>query len=388
MRTHVGFFTFEVTDSMIVFCHLLNDNSGNPVVLKSAIDALNQNPEHTELFVSSQGRGCLEATGAEIHSYWYRRSRFRIVTLFKYLISQMHLFWALSLAGLLKDAIICVNTLLPFGATVWDRLTGRKVICHIHEISVTLGALERFLIGIANATAQFAFYVSNDHKARMSDVRLPAYVVPNAIDQRIAEAASDTPCTPRRSSTFNVVMLASPRNYKGIPEFMDAAQRLTPRSDITFTLGMDADQNDRDAYLRAYDVPASVLVHARTAMPEIYYAKADLLMNLSRLDKWIETFSLTSVDAMAFGLPVIVPPVGWASEIVTGPGIGFLVNGRDTDRLAALLQNLAAPPDQTKALSLAARQRAQNYTDDAFRTTLRATVTSTLSVISNQKDLS
>ena len=89
---------------MIVFCHLLNDTSGSPMVLRQAIRALAPAGEDAVLFVGSQGRGALETAGVPIQRYWYRRSGARIVTLFTYLASQLFLYRALVRARLPADA--------------------------------------------------------------------------------------------------------------------------------------------------------------------------------------------------------------------------------------------------------------------------------------------
>ena len=47
-----------------------------------------------------------------------------------------------------------------------------------------------------------------------------------------------------------------------------------------------------------------------------HYKNAGLVLNLSRVNQCIETFGLTIIEAMAYGIPVIVPPVGGPSEIV------------------------------------------------------------------------
>ena len=79
---------------MIVFCHLLNDRSGSPTVLRSTLDALNAR-ERGLLFVGSQGRGVLEEAKVPTRRYWYRRSRYRLITLFSFFVSQMALYRAL-----------------------------------------------------------------------------------------------------------------------------------------------------------------------------------------------------------------------------------------------------------------------------------------------------
>ena len=134
---------------MIVFCHLLNDRSGSPTVLRATLDALNAR-EDGVLYVGSQGRGVLEEAQVSTRRYWYRRSRYRIVTLFTFFASQMALYHALSRArDIPAGATVFVNTLLPFGAMLWGKRTGRRVIVHVHEASIFPGILRSFLTNCA-----------------------------------------------------------------------------------------------------------------------------------------------------------------------------------------------------------------------------------------------
>ena len=113
---------------MIVFCHLLNDRSGSPTVLRSTIAALA--PDHAaQLYIGSQGRGVLEDTGVPLRRYWYRRSQHRLVTMVTFFASQIALYRALLRArDIPADATVFVNTLLPIGAMLWGRRSGRRVI--------------------------------------------------------------------------------------------------------------------------------------------------------------------------------------------------------------------------------------------------------------------
>lgn len=355
---------------MIVFCHLLNDSSGSPTVLRDAIRALA--PEGTQgvLFVGSQGRGALETAGVPIHRYWYRRSRYRIVTLFTYLASQAALYRALSRTRLPDDAIFYVNTLLPFGAALWARRSGRQVIYHLHEVSISPAPLGAFLTRIVERAALQVFYVSQDHRARLPIRDVPGAVLHNPIAPAISEAGAATPFAPRRSGRFEVLMLASPRDYKGVPEFLALARGLKTRSDIHFTLVLNAGEAEVSQYLPA-TLPTNVTVHPRTDRPDRFYRTSDVLLNLSRPDLIVETFGLTIVEAMCFGVPAIVPPVGGPAEIVTDGRDGWKVDARDGATLKRAVLTLADSPETALAMSEAARARAQDFTYDRFATRLR-----------------
>ena len=169
---------------MIVFAHLLNDRSGSPRVLCSSIAALREDEDRVRLFVGSEGSGCLDDAGIETTRYWYRRTPYRLLTLITYTASQFSLLARLfRTRDIDRDALIYVNTLLPFGAAVYGWMTGRPVVYHLHEISVSPAPLRWFLTAIARRTAQHLIYVSDFHRGCLPISDLAARTVHNALDE-------------------------------------------------------------------------------------------------------------------------------------------------------------------------------------------------------------
>jgi glycosyltransferase involved in cell wall biosynthesis len=335
---------------VIVFCHLLNDQSGSPMVLRSTLEALDAH-QNGLLFIGSHGRGVLEGANVTTRRYWYRRSRFRIVTLFNYLLSQVLLYLALSRSrNIPYDATIFVNTLMPFGAMLWGRRTGRKVIVHIHEVSITPNLLRRFLMECASRCADQLLYVSHDHFDRLSIVGPSSKIVFNPVNPVFIE----------------VLMLASLRGYKGIEEFMALARAFRDREDIWFTLVLNAETTEVATLKKRYPNAKNVSLLPRTNNPCDFYARADLLVNLSRTDQWIETFGVTLVEAMTFGLPVIAPPVGGPREIVSNGIEGYCIDSRDSSALQVAVLELADNPCRTMKMSQASLQRAKDFTHDNY----------------------
>lgn len=358
---------------MIIFCHLLNDRSGSPKVLAAAITGLCAGKEGAHLFVGSDGTGCLDETGIPITRYWYRRGTNRLVTLFTYFLSQVSLFLRLlRMRDLPRDAVLYVNTLLPFGAALFGAMTRRTVIYHLHEVSVTPAPLRWFLIGIARLTARRLIYVSDFHHSCLPISSVPASTVYNALDRAFANRASTAPpYRPRRDGRFRVLMLASLRDYKGVPEYVALAARFADSPDLTFDLVANDDETAIRRYFANLLLPANLTVHPRTGDPAAHYAEASLVLNLSRPDQWLETFGLTLLEAMAFGIPVIAPPVGGPLELVSDGQEGFLVDSRQADLLYQKVWQLAEDEELCLRMSAAARQRAARFSQENFVQGLR-----------------
>lgn len=354
---------------MIVFCHLLNDRSGSPTVLRATLDSLDAR-EGGLLFVGSQGRGVLDEADVPTRRYWYRRSRYRLVTVFTYFASQLALYRALSrTTGIPSDALVFVNTLLPFAAMLWGLRTGRRVVVHVHEVSIAPGLLRRFLTSCAARSAHLLLYVSNDHRARLPIEGPYSVILPNPVSQTVVARANEH--TPRQDGQFRVLMLASLRGYKGVEEFIVLAVALRGRSDITFDLVLNAEADEVAAFALRHAAANNVTIHPRTDDPASFYTRADLVLNLARVDQWIETFGLTLVEAMTFGLPVIAPPVGGPAEIVTHGIEGYCIDSRDGAALHEAVLKLVDDPETYDAMARAARKRAQDFSFEAYAAALR-----------------
>lgn len=358
---------------MIVFCHLLNDNSGSPVVLRTVIDVLAQKGD-CQLFIGSQGRGILENVEIPIHRYWYHRSRFRIGTLFTFLASQIALYRALNRANLPSNATIYVNTLLPLGGALWGHFNNRRVVYHSHEVSISPAPLRWLLLKTAQMVADCVFYVSKDQYDRLPVKGVKAIVLPNPVGAMISELGSQTPYAVRRTGFFEVLMISNPRDYKGIPEYLQLARRFVEEDKVHFTLVLNGDSKEIARYLPLQKRPPNISIFPRTDKPGRFYATADVLLNLSRIDRCIETFGMTIVEAMSFGLPVIVPPLGGPSEIVTDGKEGFYVDSRDIDRLEDILSMMRSDPDRMLQMSEAARLRAKDFALKRFEKSLKAEI--------------
>ncbi len=357
---------------MIIFVHLLNDRSGSPRVLCSTIAALRQEEDRLRLFVGSGGSGFLNDAGIETTRYWYRRTPIRILTLGTYLISQIALVIRLfRTQDIDRSALIYVNTLLPFGAALYGWMTGRRVVYHLHEVSVSPVPLRWFLTAIARHTARSLIYVSDFHRNCLPIAGVPARTIHNSLDEDFLIRARASQYAHRRNGHFKVLMLSSLRDYKGVPEFLALADCFADRADVCFDLVLNDDQFAISRYFAAKSISSYVTIHARTDDPALHYAQASLVLNLSRPDLWVETFGLTLLEAMAFGVPVIAPPVGGPLELVREGHEGFLIDCRNTNELVSKVSQLAGNDVLCLTMSEAARRRAECFSPSVFAKAMR-----------------
>jgi len=356
-----------------VFVHLLNDFSGSPKVLCNVIRVARWRGLRPKLFVGSQGEGILSHSELPVHRYWYRRSRYRALTLLSFLFSQIALLIRLLLdKSIERRAVVYVNTLLPFGAMLFGRLTHRRVILHVHEISLSPRVLQWTLVALARRCASRAIFVSDAHLLAVPLKGVPTVRVYNALEPRFLSAALASTYSPHRQGRFTVLMIASLRDYKGVPEFLALAEAFLGHVALQFELLVNDELTAVERYFARRGAPTNVRVHSRTPDSGALYEGASLVLNLSRVDRWIETFGLTILEALAYGIPVIAPPIGGPAEIVQDGVQGYLIDSRDGAALRNRVAQLSADPPTCHRLSAAARKRAADFSPEHFRTQIAA----------------
>lgn len=369
----IGRKSFQRTDLMIVFVHLLNDRSGSPRVLQGVMSALKRlDPDHL-LYLGEGGDGFLGEAVPEARRYPYQRQASRWRTLLAYLRSQgslaRRLWRSRDIDG---DALVYVNTLLPFAAAAFGKLTGRRVVCHLHEVSLRPRLLQWFLLRVAVWSAWRIICVSGFQRRVLG---LPhAIVVPNSVDPALYARALCHTYAVRHAQVFRVCMLCSLRDYKGVPEFLHLARRLADHPDIEFELVASDGPEAVSAYFASHALPDNLTVTQGVTDAASIYARASAVLSLSRVDACVETFGLTLLEALAFGVPVVAPPVGGPAEILQDGVQGYLIDSRDAEALDRAVLTLANDEALCMRMSHAGRQVARRLSPDAFQAAIRQAV--------------
>lgn len=341
----------------------------------ATIQAHKEKSDQIKLYLGSDGDGLLSDCGIPIQHYWYKRCQHRLLTLFSYLFSQLLLFFALLRdRSIDKQAIIYVNTLLPFGAALYGKLTGRKVIYHVHEISITPSPLKWLLTNIARLTSSLNFYVSDAHMQAMVIPDVPSQRIYNALDAQFLRRAHASTYSHRHNGRFNILMIASLRDYKGVPELLQIASLLDDRKDLHFDLLVSDDITTINHYFIDRNIPKNLTIHLRTDDTIPFYSNSSLVLNLSRVDLCVETFGLTILEAMSFGIPVIAPPVGGPTELVDNGVSGYLIDSRAIENVAAKIIELAHNPGLCQQVSNAARVKAKGFSPEQFTQNIIAAI--------------
>lgn len=357
----------------IVCFHLLNDFSGSPKVLSQAIDGLVQEGYTVDLFTCRNGdKGFLSGKkGVNYHYFSYRWSRFKWVTLFNFLWSQLNLMFRL-LQYRNQQVIFYVNTVLPFGAGLVGKLMGKRVVYHIHETSIKPELFKRFLFGIAHWAADQKIHVSQYLLDQEETDTERSEVIYNSLSQDFLEKANKAKVV--RSKPFTVLMLCSLKAYKGVIEFVRVAQQLPG---LQFELVLNASKEEIHTFFMHEDIPGNLALFPSQSDVHPFYRRASLVLNLSLPDQWVETFGLTALEAMSYGLPVIVPPVGGITELVNHGENGYQMDPRDVGATVEKIHELEASKDLYHRLSENALSFSKDFSPGRFHRKIKHALFST-----------
>ena len=331
--------------------HLLNDRSGSPKVLGQIINGWIREGREVHLYTMVHQDGFLSnLEGVNYHHGWYKFQANPWLRLIYYSLSQIILFFKM-LGQVKKTDTLYINTVLPFGAALLGKLKGCRVIYHIHESTVTPAILKWFLFKVVSWTASDIINVSQYVAQSHGITKVPNHLVYNAIDENFLSNALPKEKNERPS---HVLMVCSLKAYKGLYEFIQLAQ---DHKDYSFRLVLNAGQVEIDSFFTGQHFPQNLKVYPSQKNLHPFFQWADVIVNLSRPDGWIETFGLTIIEGMAYGLPAIVPPVGGILEVIEEGVTGYSVDPRDRKVLNKKLIELMDKPTYFKTYSNAALKR-------------------------------
>ena len=323
----------------IIAVHLANDFSESSKVLKQLIKGWTKNNINTELYMGRGKKGFLSTmTQTTTNYFWYPAFKNPILKLLFIITSQFILFTKL-LFTLKKSDTLYINTVLPFGAALAGKIRGCKIMYHIHDTSLTPKIFKLFLFNVVKWTANEVVYVS-DFLAKQEPLKIKSNVIYNVLEKDFVNQCKGIKATPKESKI--VLMICSLKANKGVSEFLYLSHL---NRNYTFKLVLDASQKEIDNYFKLEFLPDNLVIYPKQEDTHPFYKEASIVLNLSDTRSSVETFGLTILEAMAYGLPTIVPPVGGVVELVKEGENGFLIDSKNipllTRRLNELLQNTA-----------------------------------------------
>lgn len=341
--------------------HLLNNYTGSPKVLSHLIKIWRNEGFDVHITTSLKNEGFLsKISGITYHTNYYKfynNLLFRFISLF---LSQTIVFYRLLFLVKPTD-IIYINTILPFSAAFAGKIKRCRVIYHLHETSTRPFILKRFLMWVLKITATDVVYVS-EYLANVEKVSgKRTYIIHNCIDDEFYYTAKEyIRCKTERK---NVLMVSSLKIYKGVEEFI-ALSKLNPH--LCFRLILSASENDAEQFAKKVGNPKNVEIFSTKSDLHQHYQWADIVLNLSNTDRWIETFGLTVLEGMAYGLPAIVPPVGGVTELVENDVNGYCISSKQIEEISQKINFVLSDDNTYNRFSKAASIKVEKYRESTF----------------------
>lgn len=314
-----------------IFFHLYNDYSGSPRVLAILLHALVKQGHHITL-VTSNTEGFLSGIdGVTYHTIPYKWSTNKLKTSLLLLAAQLRIFFlALKLS---KEAdLFYLNTISPAAAAIAGWLRGIPVLYHVHEAYLTPNIVHKFYAFVQKHFRTQSIFVSNYVRNVYKQDNSP--VIYTALPQSfIKESVQKN----KRNAEPAILMISSLKEYKGIYQFIALAERM-PLYTFHLVLNIEPTEN----FFKQNFAP-NLRVYAKQTNIKPFLVQADLVLNLSIPTLCIETFGLTILEAFAYGIPVICPPVGGPLELVSDGIEGFTVDARNLDELKQKINHILSP---------------------------------------------
>lgn len=343
----------------IVCIHVLNGFTGSPNVLATVINGLNYEGYDVTLLTSLNNKGFLSNVNCSLKkniSYVFKKNK--LFRLFQFIKFQF--FAALFLLKTDKNDIIYLNTIQPFLPAIFGKLRGNKIIYHFHESYPKMSIFTKFLYFIVENTASdiicVSDYVLNQLNAKS---KKKAIVIHNCLSRDF----HGNQIVSHNKTRKNILMVSSAREYKGIFEFCKLASLLKK---YNFTLVCDANRQEISELFYDYMNISNLQILTTQTNLHPVYAKMDLIVNFSIPNQFIETFGLTILEGMSYGLPCITPPIGGITELVYEGVNGYKVDSREKEELVSKVNLILDDPMKYKEMSNEAKRISNNFSFDVF----------------------
>jgi glycosyltransferase involved in cell wall biosynthesis len=258
------------------------------------------------------------------------------------------------------DLLVAVGT-APLRLSAWGRAFRQcrtRIVCTYHttvpwQAERMRGALFRWSLPLADCLV----YVSKRQRAYWEPrgLRCPRVeVIPNGVDTAHFTSGAGERTTARQALGFRdddyvVGLLATFRPEKNHDQLVDAIAALRARGIPAKALFVGDGQTRRavEAHARVQGVAQHAVFagEQRDVRPLVAAMDVGVLCSLA-----VETLSLSALEIMAMGVPMVMSDTGGAAEIVDDGATGRLFPVGDT---AALVEHLAALTDRPVRQSLA-----------------------------------
>lgn len=343
----------------VLFVSLFNNYTGSTKVLSQVIEACLKENMDIKIITSPEEGFLSRIDGVQYHFVNYKWSDNKLILLYNYFKAQVSYFFILA-NYLNRTSVVYINTITPIGAFVACIFKSVKPLVHVHEKFVRKTKLHELMEWLMNRTQGRKIFVSNYlYKAYNTPVN--SIVIHNAVnDPKLIKSTKRSYCEDSKI----ILMVASCRTYKGIAEFVELANILP---DFHFELVLSAKEDVVKSFMKEfYFQYKNYTIYALQTDLSDFYARSSLVLNLSLPCEWVETFGMTILEALSYGKPCIVPPIGGPLELIDDAVNGYLIDPGNVILIKEKIEHLFSDIKVYEQMSLMALEKFKKFDRKLF----------------------
>lgn len=280
--------------------------------------------------------------------------------------------------SLKPKTIINAHWLIPQGfiAVIVKTLTRRKVVVTIHGGDVfalnqgIFRRIKRYTLKKADAIIVNSSATQNACQDLYPGRDYP--IIPMGIDiEKFSKPKIEEIKKVKdkyKLNSFTVLFIGRLSEEKGVIFLIEALEKLKKekREFKALIVGEGSEKPKLEKAIKDKKLEDSVILTGWVDSDEVpfYYAAADVFVGPSIISTtgWQEAFGLVFAESLASGTPVIGTRTGGIKDIVVNGKNGFLVDDKDSDKIADKLRKLMDEPQLLKSM----QRNAQQHMTDNF----------------------
>ena len=323
-----------------LFFHPRNDYTGSTRVLADIIATeYRDNKIHVVTDRNSNQGFLSELPNVKIIGTWiptYNKKYIKFISFFCWIL---HSSFIALFVGVKYDEFY-INTTKPFYAAIVGWLLRKKIIYHVHEIFALNSTTTKIYRYVFDRVPSHRIYVSEYTKSQYEDNPKCTWEIKyNKLNDSFISKVRITPIEERQRK--NILMIASLIKIKGVFMFADVAKAM---SNYQFSLILSTNK-ERITECFGNDIPSNLLLYSAQSDIHPFLEKTDLIMNLSVPGLCTESFGMTILEAMPYGIPAIVPNIGGPTELVKDGFNGCCVDVTDRESIVNAVKKIMRKDD-------------------------------------------
>lgn len=343
----------------ILFISLFNNYTGSTKVLSQVINASLINGFEIEIITSSEVGFLSNLQNVKYHFINFKWTQSKILLMLLFIRAQIQLFY-FTFKLINSSTVVYINTITPIGAIAACILKSNNTIIHVHEKYINKNKIYKLMEWFIYQKKIKKIFVSN-YLIKSYNYPTNSVVIHNSVPNPISHQTNNNLVS---APSRVILLIASCRLYKGIEQFIDLSNRLM---NFNFELVLSCNYTEAKTFLNRFTINNNNFKFFPVQEDlSTFYERADLVMNLSLPNLWIETFGMTILEALSYGKPCIVPNVGGPVELIDHEQNGYLVDPYDIEAIEKIIKNIFSDVNLYEKMRLNAFYKYQNFKIDNF----------------------